>query len=52
MPKYLITAPDGKTYEVSAPDGASQDDVLNYVKQNYQGAAQQAQPQADPEAAF
>lgn len=32
MPKYKITGPDGKTYVVSAPDGASQDDVLAYVQ--------------------
>lgn len=40
MPKYRITAPDGKTYEINAPDGASQDDVLQYVQQNYQGVGQ------------
>jgi hypothetical protein len=47
MPKYRITAPDGKTYEVNAPDGASQDDVLAYVKQNYQQAASSAAPSPD-----
>lgn len=53
MPKYRITAPDGKTYDVNAPDGASQDDVLKYVQQNYQGASQQGQQvPVDPQAAF
>lgn len=35
MPKYKITGPDGKSYVVNAPEGASQDDVLAYVKHNY-----------------
>ena len=36
MPAYKVTAPDGKTYTVNAPDGASQDDVMAYVQANYQ----------------
>lgn len=32
MPKYEITGPDGRRYEVTAPEGASQDDVLNFVR--------------------
>lgn len=31
MPKYRITAPNGKVYEVNAPDGAAQADILAYV---------------------
>lgn len=38
MPKYRITAPDGNTYEITAPEGASEDEVLAYAQQNYQGA--------------
>lgn len=34
MPKYRITGPDGGTYEVTAPDGASEQDVLAYVQRN------------------
>lgn len=42
MPKFRITAPDGKSYEVNAPDGASQQDVLAYAQAHYQ------QPDAAP----
>jgi hypothetical protein len=44
MPQYRITAPTGETYNVTAPDGASQDDVMKYVQsQHAQGPSQ---PQA------
>lgn len=42
MATYIVTAPDGKEYEVTAPEGATQDQVLAYVQQNY---AQAGQPQ-------
>lgn len=42
MATYVVTAPDGKEYEVNAPEGATQEQVLAYVQQNY---AQAAQPQ-------
>lgn len=35
MATYRITGPDGGTYEVNAPDGASQSDVLAYAQKNY-----------------
>jgi hypothetical protein len=35
MAKYRITGPDGNAYEVTAPDTASEADVLAYAKQNY-----------------
>lgn len=38
MPNYEITAPDGHTYQVTAPEGASQADVLNYVQQQHAAA--------------
>lgn len=31
---YVITAPDGKKYKITAPPGASQADAMNYVKSN------------------
>lgn len=34
MAKYRITGPDGGTYEVTAPDDASEQDVLAYVQRN------------------
>ena len=42
MATYVVTAPDGKEYEVNAPEGATQEQVLAFVQQNY---AQAAQPQ-------
>lgn len=39
MPQYDVTTPDGKTYTVNAPAGATQDDAISYVQSNfYQGA--------------
>jgi hypothetical protein len=48
MPTYVVTAPDGKQYEITAPEGATQEQVLEYAKQNYSTAAQpkkEAEPQ-------
>jgi len=45
MPKYRITAPDGHTLEITAPDGASQADVLAYAQKNYQPTAAPANGQ-------
>lgn len=35
MPTYVVTAPDGKEYEITAPEGATQEQVLAYAQQNY-----------------
>lgn len=32
MPTYRVTGPDGGTYEVNAPDGASEQDAIAYVQ--------------------
>lgn len=37
MPTYHVTGPDGGTYEINAPDGASQDQVLAFVQQQFGG---------------
>lgn len=39
MATYKITAPDGQSYNVNAPDDASQDDVLAYAQRSYKMAA-------------
>lgn len=36
MPDYKITAPDGHSYNVTAPEGATQEQVLAYAQANYQ----------------
>jgi hypothetical protein len=48
MPKYIVTSPDGKKFEVSAPDGASQEEVLSYAQEQFQKEAAPApKPKAD-----
>lgn len=32
MPKFRVTSPDGETYEVTAPEGSTEQDAVNYVK--------------------
>lgn len=45
MPKFRVTSPDGKTYSVNAPEGATQEDAIAYVKSQLTGQGQQpAQP--------
>lgn len=46
MAKYRITSPDGGIYEVSAPDDATQEQVLSYAQQNFAPKPQVA-PQQD-----
>ena len=47
MPKYIITSPDGDEFEVTAPDGASEDDVLSYARANFDTAAS-GSPKSEP----
>jgi hypothetical protein len=35
MPKYRITSPAGETFEVNAPDGASEADVMAYAQAEF-----------------
>jgi len=35
MPDYEITSPDGKKFIVTAPDGASRDEVLKYAQDQF-----------------
>lgn len=48
MATYRITAPDGGSYDVTAPDDATQDQVLAYAQANYTkaGGSPKAAPQA------
>lgn len=50
MATYRITAPDGNQYDVTAPDDATEDQVLAYAQQNYQGVGSAAaSPQEQPD---
>ena len=40
MPRYEVTSPDGKRWEVEAPDGATQDQVLAYAQQQWKAPEQ------------
>lgn len=35
MPTYEVTSPDGKIFEVTAPEGASEQDVLSYAQSQF-----------------
>jgi len=48
MARFQITGPDGVSYEVNAPDGATEQDAIAFVQKN---AAQLAKPAAAPQAA-
>lgn len=45
MPDFIVTAPTGQKFKVSAPDGASQDQALAYAQQQF-AQQQPAEPQA------
>ena len=40
MPTFVVTAPDGKEYDVDAPRGATQEQALAYFQQNWKPAEQ------------
>jgi hypothetical protein len=48
MAKYRITGPDGGTYEVNAPDTATEAEVMAYAQQNYKPKPKMEPLKADP----
>jgi hypothetical protein len=48
MATYIATAPDGKEYEIDAPEGATQAQALDYFKANWK-SQEQAPLEAPPE---
>jgi hypothetical protein len=44
MPTYNVTGPDGRKYRVTAPDGATQDQIIAYAQE--QATPKQAEPDA------
>ena len=42
MPKFEVTSPDGKVYEITAPEGATEQQVIEYAQQVH--AAETTQP--------
>lgn len=47
MATYEVTAPDGRVFEVDAPEGATQQQIIEYAQQNFANAAPQ-KPKSDP----
>ena len=47
MAQYNVTSPDGRKFTVTAPDGASQDEILRYAQENMP-AAEKAPDTAAP----
>lgn len=45
MPKYRVTSPSGETFEITAPEGASEAQVMEYAQQNMQ-SGKPAAPQS------
>ena len=35
MPKFNVTSPDGTTYSVNAPEGATEDDAIAYIQREH-----------------
>lgn len=44
MPKFIVASPDGKKYEVNAPEGSTQEQAIEYVKNNIKPQAAELQP--------
>lgn len=48
MGDFIITSPDGKKFKVTAPEGATQDQVLSYAKQHFGGGiASSSEPEQE-----
>jgi hypothetical protein len=43
MPRYSITGPDGKTYSINGPEGASREEVISAIQQQQALQLQQEQ---------
>lgn len=41
MPKFEITAPDGRRFEITAPEGSTPDDAIAWAQSNLGGQSQQ-----------
>lgn len=47
MPVFEITSPDGRTFEINAPEGASKEQVLAYAQEQF--SSMQKQKNIDPQ---
>ena len=51
MPTFQITSPDGRKFRVTAPEGASREQVMAYAKQKF-GAAPARPAYQDPDGGY
>lgn len=51
MARYEITAPDGRKFEISAPEGATQEQVLAYAQSSFAQMQQERQKRIDAQIA-
>ena len=49
MPTFEVMSPDGRKFEVNAPEGATQDDAIAYVQKNMATSAPKAAKRSEPE---
>jgi hypothetical protein len=50
MKKFEVVSPDGRKFDVDAPDGATQEDAIKYVQAKFYSAKQPLEaPQAPVE---
>jgi hypothetical protein len=49
MPEFDITSPTGQQFRITAPEGASQEEVLRYAQENMPRDAKPAEPAAAPQ---
>lgn len=46
MPRYQVTGPDGGTYEITAPEGASEQEVMGYAQRQFADTQRQSVDEA------
>ncbi len=44
MAEYLIQGPDGQKFKITAPEGASEDDIMSFVQQQFGGQETEKDP--------
>lgn len=44
MPQYVITSPDGRKFKITAPEGATKEEALQFAKSQFEGKAESTIP--------
>ncbi len=47
--RFVVTAPDGKRYRVTAPLGATEEEAMNFAKSSLSSQSPKANPKPDPD---